>query len=558
MGQLLGEYIRQLRRERRLTQTELGGEHFSKSYVSAIEREQITPTAEALRFFAEQLGLPSDALTLMSQQLKQGEQNISPIPYHDNTHSLSPNLIATLPTQHASSPIGDIFLRGIAAQQQGDISTALSMLEATLGMASPIDRPIVLDALGTNYALGYAYPIALNYHQRAYRLLLEQEQEKKGSIDTLFSVELHCANDCRALGLHERACMYYKLAHKHLLPSQSMKAAGELYAGLGYCTYASYWQHLHTDSHSSLQTKPKDFEQQSKAALEFLEQSSTVYLLGGDQEAVVKNQLICVMILLEFGTYQRGYAHTPDREIASSSTISPFLALFKKAEEQCRNILLTCTPPRSSITPSLGRAFVTTTIAYIIRGKVQRAALARLDGESELATQELAKATGLYQQLLDTLTEPAIPAPLIEEALTELDHFPDSQVPFSNNNLEKSERAETPVVVEGFEILSHAELYFAIAEALEERALLAATDQETASLYTQANAYFLRACSKISELRPESGNDPSYITRMYRATFDLLLERQKHTPFSPQTAQTLNELLRMELAHPSCSFPAAE
>ncbi len=39
----LSEYIRQLRRQRGLTQTELGGDRFSKSYVSAVELEKNQP-----------------------------------------------------------------------------------------------------------------------------------------------------------------------------------------------------------------------------------------------------------------------------------------------------------------------------------------------------------------------------------------------------------------------------------------------------------------------------------------------------------------------------------
>ena len=58
MQQSLGEVIRQVRRYRHLTQGELAGERFSKSYVSSVEHERIPPSAEALRFFAERLGQP--------------------------------------------------------------------------------------------------------------------------------------------------------------------------------------------------------------------------------------------------------------------------------------------------------------------------------------------------------------------------------------------------------------------------------------------------------------------------------------------------------------------
>ncbi len=68
----LSDYIRQLRRQRGLTQTELGGDRFSKSYVSAVELEKISPSLEALRFFAQQLEQPVDLLEQLLLQAEQG------------------------------------------------------------------------------------------------------------------------------------------------------------------------------------------------------------------------------------------------------------------------------------------------------------------------------------------------------------------------------------------------------------------------------------------------------------------------------------------------------
>src|SRR5947209_9414269 len=69
MQQAIGELIRQARRQHNLTQTELGGTRFSKSYVSAVERNKITSSTEALHFFAEQLGQPDDYFTSLVQQI---------------------------------------------------------------------------------------------------------------------------------------------------------------------------------------------------------------------------------------------------------------------------------------------------------------------------------------------------------------------------------------------------------------------------------------------------------------------------------------------------------
>src|SRR5205085_11347371 len=172
MQQPIGETIRQLRRQSSLTQTELGGTRFSKSYVSAVERTKITPSIEALQFFAEQLGHSNDYfiklkqntdekgwlssalqtspgghpdvqeefLNLLDILLEGTEQH-----YFSLTHDLptfSPEMIATLPPQGQAHYL---FLRGLIAQEQKDFSTALHAFEQALAFAPAKQQPAILD-----------------------------------------------------------------------------------------------------------------------------------------------------------------------------------------------------------------------------------------------------------------------------------------------------------------------------------------------------------------------------------------------------------------------------
>jgi transcriptional regulator with XRE-family HTH domain len=72
--QSIGESIRQLRRQQNLTQSELGGERYSKSYVSALERDKITPSLQALQFFAGQLGQSDNYFTTLFEQTEHLKQ----------------------------------------------------------------------------------------------------------------------------------------------------------------------------------------------------------------------------------------------------------------------------------------------------------------------------------------------------------------------------------------------------------------------------------------------------------------------------------------------------
>lgn len=54
----IGSRIRERRKELGLTQKELGGSAYTKSYVSQVEKAQTSPSLEALVYFAERLQCP--------------------------------------------------------------------------------------------------------------------------------------------------------------------------------------------------------------------------------------------------------------------------------------------------------------------------------------------------------------------------------------------------------------------------------------------------------------------------------------------------------------------
>src|SRR5205085_6633614 len=62
LEKMVGARLREVRKARKLTQSQLAGEDFSVSYISAIERGQIHPSLRALEIFAVRLGLTSTQL----------------------------------------------------------------------------------------------------------------------------------------------------------------------------------------------------------------------------------------------------------------------------------------------------------------------------------------------------------------------------------------------------------------------------------------------------------------------------------------------------------------
>src|SRR6478672_4009711 len=61
-ARVLGQRIRQVRTRRGLTQQDLAGDDYSKSYISAIEQGKTRPSLEALQRMASRLEVPASLL----------------------------------------------------------------------------------------------------------------------------------------------------------------------------------------------------------------------------------------------------------------------------------------------------------------------------------------------------------------------------------------------------------------------------------------------------------------------------------------------------------------
>jgi transcriptional regulator with XRE-family HTH domain len=309
--QHVGEYIRQERRQLNLTQSSLGQTRYSKSYVSAVERNKIIPSLEALRFFAEQMGQPSDYFKKVLEQTEQLRttdllHSASPsamgerlFPARDLTFlnilldktehpnlqafqeysTLTAEFVASLPLEQQASYI---FLMGLIAQEKRDLVTARSAFERAFALVSPKQQPVILDELGHNYYLQHYYQMALHYHLRVLNLL-ENDSAEECNSPLQFKVELHCGNDYQALGAYEQAAAMYERARTHLNTTHELKTAGVLYFGLGYCIYA-HMRQLAAQTESQRST-PEEIQAQYQQAIGFLVQSRSVYHVSNDHQS---------------------------------------------------------------------------------------------------------------------------------------------------------------------------------------------------------------------------------------------------------------------------------
>jgi transcriptional regulator with XRE-family HTH domain len=262
----IGASIRSARRERNMTQTQLGGRRYSKSYISAIEHAKILPSQQMLQFLASQLDLPlayftgsgkqeevtpGSARSAEQHQLLKPEERVitdelwplldellerAPDWDAQAFSGLPPFSIEALDAVPASRQAMYAFLLGTLAQQKADFSQAVRAFEYALQHSPPHRHPAILDALGSTYALQRLDSLALHYHLQAHLLLHQQELANPTSPLHLM-IPLHCAQDYRALGNYQQASAMYEDARLHLNARNSIEIAADLYFGLGYCVY---------------------------------------------------------------------------------------------------------------------------------------------------------------------------------------------------------------------------------------------------------------------------------------------------------------------------------
>lgn len=591
MHQPIGEYIRQARRQRNLTQTELGGERFSKSYVSAVERDKIEASSNALLFFAQQLGLSVDYFTNLLQQPRSRMQisvlNVPGMHGQDigeqvvhneelalldslleNTElynfsaryelpTLSPEVIETFPAQKQARYY---FLTGLIAQEKGDLSTALQNFEIALASASPRLRVAILDELGVNYYLAQTYQAALRYHLRALNLL--QKEFPDEALSALqFYIQFHCGNDYRTLGAYEQACEHYELARRSLNPEHDMKTAALLYQHLGYCTYAAIYQKTSPDMDADTRGTSEKMESEFQRALDFLLQCRILYQVSGDKIGEASARLAFALTKLDCSTRRRQFAEEKCKNTGAEVPInSP--SLLNEAEEQCRQVLLSWQYLLNDTdTSDEIDKIIYVALAYLIRIYVQRAMLGRLGNYADTALHERVLAANLCQQVLDTLTENTLPWSVIHTAVNlqaDGTAYHDAFLP-RLGSLENfpSNASSIPDTLPHHPI-SLIEVHFAAGEVAEELGRSSTRHDYILDCYARADRCFQAALSVAGTLPAQLDNETKhgYLGRCYQRCISILEERFLASPvLSEETTRALLDVLINGFLHLQSPLP---
>ncbi|WP_165310926.1 helix-turn-helix domain-containing protein [Microbacterium protaetiae] len=139
-----GERLRTARVDRRLSQTEIGGNRYSASYISHLERDRRRPTPEVVSFLANQLGVPPsslatpprDAITAARVEVAVGQLRLQDALLRrdfDAVITETDAIAAEASLTDASAWWAAMRLRAEALIVRGDYDAGLALVEQLLG-----------------------------------------------------------------------------------------------------------------------------------------------------------------------------------------------------------------------------------------------------------------------------------------------------------------------------------------------------------------------------------------------------------------------------------------
>ncbi|HVB75888.1 MAG TPA: helix-turn-helix domain-containing protein [Ktedonobacteraceae bacterium] len=211
MGRSVGAKLKEARLAKKYTQSQLAGDDFSVSYISAIERGQIHPSLRALEIFAMRLGLSSKDL-LVPQTSAGG---------------------AVTPTRKGSSNAEEVDWQLLAARvaiEQDKYQQAIRQLQELASHKLTNAQEIIV-----HYLLALAFSKSNQWHEsenallEAFRLAKDEQSYLYAQLLYLQGITQSALQDhSQGLVLHERSLELLE-AHKN----QDAFFKGDIYSQLG-------------------------------------------------------------------------------------------------------------------------------------------------------------------------------------------------------------------------------------------------------------------------------------------------------------------------------------
>lgn len=248
-----GARLREARKRRGMSQTELGGDRYTGSYISHLESGRRAASADVIEFLALRLGVTSDEL---------GMDPVLPVPVEDldDTHALEHLLVAErawydrdwatageLATRAAASALQTgqpirhwqaLYVQTQAALAEGDYADAIHFAEQLashqVAASSPTLRAQALCLSATAHRVGDELPMALVHAGQAVELA--QDAPPIVLADALMCLISAALEAGRPTAESDRLCRRLEDVSLHV---ESGHARGVIYWALGTASFKS-------------------------------------------------------------------------------------------------------------------------------------------------------------------------------------------------------------------------------------------------------------------------------------------------------------------------------
>ena len=252
----LGGRIRAARQAQGLSLADVAGKHYSTSLISQIERNKIEPSADSLKYLAEQLHLPLEELSHLAQQHRESEAETHQYRKIEEKRALASQLLDTKHPQRALDQLLNLPMTNTPVALRWRISALKGQCYFNMR-----------NFLAAQQEFREAFAILPEYvpsEQRMEALLLR----------------LHLAAASRELGQYETALEQFQDAREHMDEETPLRLVAEDQWGISLVLYElayKRWNEAENGDRQDQLEEKKEFLKLIQQSLDYAEKACTMY-----------------------------------------------------------------------------------------------------------------------------------------------------------------------------------------------------------------------------------------------------------------------------------------
>ena len=252
----LGGRIRAARQAQGLSLADVAGKHYSTSLISQIERNKIEPSADSLKYLAEQLHLPLEELSHLAQQHRESEAESHQYRKIEERRVLASQLLDTKHPRRALEQLQNLPMHNAPVALRWRISALKGQCHFNMRN--------FLAAQQEFHEAAAILPEYVPAEQRMEALLLR----------------LHLAASSRELGQYETALEQFQEAGAHMDEGTPLRLVAEVQWGISLVLYElayKRWNEAENDDQQDQREERKEFLKLMQQSLDYADNSCTMY-----------------------------------------------------------------------------------------------------------------------------------------------------------------------------------------------------------------------------------------------------------------------------------------